>query len=162
MAASDSSLPNVAAIFGAVLERVPGPERPLLIALAERLAATRYRGWAGMVTNDARRAGLLACADREEEIARRVETLSPEAAAVQRDILGRNPDLEDINRSLFAERPLDQQFAIQARGERLGATTWRALAEDAAGEDTRRTLLGCAELEEENASYLESLLRGAA
>jgi len=123
------------------------------------MAADRYRGWAADPGDRNRRSGLLACADREEEIARRVEALYPEAAAVQRDILARNPDLEAINRQLFAGRPLDQQFAMQARGERLGARTWRSLARQAAAEAERQTFLGCAALEEESAAYLESLLR---
>jgi hypothetical protein len=150
----EPELPDVAAILGAVLQRVPVSERPLLIALAER-----YRGWAEAAADRDRRAGLTACAEREEEIARRVEALHPEAAAVQREILAGNPDLEEINRSVFAGRPLDQQFTIQAEGERLGAATWRALAEDAPSAAVRATFLGCADLEEESASYLESLLR---
>lgn len=155
----EADLPNVGAILGAVLQRVPAAQRPLLIALAERLAAERYRGWAEREASRERQSGLVACASREEEIARRVEALYPEAASVQREILSRNPDLEEINRSVFAERPLEQQFAIQAQGERLGAATWRSLAQDAGSEEARQTFLGCAHLEEESASFLESLLR---
>jgi hypothetical protein len=156
--APQAKLPNVAEVLAEVLGRVREEERPLLIALAERMAAERYRGWAGE-TDGPGRAELLACADREEEIARRVESLFAEAAASQRDILARNPDLVDVNRSLFSGRPLDQQFAIQAQGERLGAATWRSLAQHARDPQARATLLGCAPLEEENAACLESLLR---
>src|SRR5262245_10271899 len=151
-----TDLPKVGELLGRVLLRVPAERQPLLIAIAERLAAERYRTWAAQVPD--RRARLLACAAREEEIAGRVEALYPDAAAVQRDILGANPDLEEINRSLFAGRPLAQQFAIQAEGERLGAATWRALADAAPRDETRRVFLACAPLEEENASCLESLL----
>jgi len=154
-----SELPNVAEVLGRVLQRVPPRDRPLLIALAERMAADRYRGWAADPVNRRGRSGLLACADREEEIARRVEALYPDPAAVQRDLLARHPDLAAINRELFAGRPLDQQFAIQARGERLGAATWRSLARQAEEETERQTFLGCAPLEEESAAYLESLLQ---
>ena len=43
---SDDSIPNLAEIFRPALERVALEQRPLLIALAERLAADRYREWA--------------------------------------------------------------------------------------------------------------------
>ena len=76
---------------------------------------------------------------------------------MQRDLLAKHPDLEAINRELFAGRLLEEQFAIQARGERLGAATWRSLAKRSEAESERQTFLGCALLEEESAAYLESL-----
>ena len=154
-----ASLPNVAELLGRVLGRVAPPERPLLIALAERLAAERYRGWAADPADRSHRSELLACADREEEIARRVASLYLEAATVQRELLAKHPDLEEINRALFAGRPLAEQFAIQAGGERLGAATWRSLARHAEVDAARQTVLACALLEEQSAAILESLLR---
>ena len=153
-----AELPDIAAVLLPILERVPPSERPLLIALAERMAAVRYRGWAEQVTDPAQRTGLRACADREEEIARRVEELTPEAGSLERRIMAANPDLEDINRSLFAARRLDEQLALQAAGERLGAATWRSFARSASGAEVRETFLACAGLEEESAAYLESIL----
>jgi hypothetical protein len=152
-------LPNVAAILGDLLQRVPASHRPLLVALAERMAAERYRAWAKEAGADTRGPQLLACACREEEIARRVESLYPEAASVQRDLLAKNPDLEEINSSVFA-RPVDEQFTIQAQGERAGAAIWRSFAQHAKSEAARTVFLGCADLEEESAAYLESLLNG--
>lgn len=152
-------LPNVAAILGDVLRRVPASHRPLLIALAERMAAERYRAWAKEACADTRASQLSACASREEEIARWVESLYPEAASVQRDLLTNNPDLEEINSSVFASRPLDEQFAIQAQGERAGAAIWRSFAQHAESEAARVVFLGCADIEEESAEYLESLLK---
>ena len=99
-----------------------------------------------------------ACADREEEIARRVEALTPDAASLQRQILADNPGLEEVNRSLFAGRPLDEQLVVQASGERLGAATWRSFARGAPSAEVRETFLGCATLEEESAAYLESMI----
>jgi hypothetical protein len=160
MSPSEPEPSNIALILGQLLQRVSPAERALLIALAERLAADRYRGWACEVGDPARASLLLACAEREEEIARRVQALHPDAATIQRDILARNPDLEDINRSIFAGRPLDQQFALQAQGERLGAATWRSFAGREEDMRARDTFLGCAKLEEENAGCLEALLGG--
>jgi hypothetical protein len=153
-----SHLPDIGQILGSILQRVPPAEHPLLIALAERLAAERYRGWAAAALDGTQRADLLACAEREEEIARRVEALFPDAGARQQDILARHPDLLDVNRTLFADRPLADQWAIQATGEHLGAATWRALAAGTA----RETFLACAELEERSAAVLEALLAGSA
>ncbi|HJQ75068.1 MAG TPA: hypothetical protein VJ814_09290 [Gaiellaceae bacterium] len=155
MAPTDA-LPNIAAVLAPVLARVRRADQPMLVALAERLAADRYRGWADEVRDEGQKAELRACARREEEIASRVEALRPDAAAIQQRLRAENPDLEDINRQLFAGRPLAQQFAIQAAGERLGAATWRSFAEhDPAG---RATFLACAELEEASAAVLEAIL----
>jgi len=152
----ETPLPSVGEAIAKVLARVPRDQQPLLIALAERLAAERYRSWAGEVS-PAQRAQLLACAEREEEIARRVEALYPGAAALQRELLAKHPDVGEINHSLFAGRPLAQQFAIQAQGERLGAATWRAFARGDGDAGRRDTLLACAELEEASALVLEAL-----
>lgn len=159
MAAIETVLPDVGAVLAEVLQRVVPERIPLLLAIAERLAATRYRGWAEEVADAAQRPALRACADREEEIARRIEALFPDAADAQRDLLASHPDLAEINRSLFAGRPLAQQFTIQARGERLGAATWRSFAKRAVTDAARATFLACAELEEASAAVLESLLR---
>ena len=149
-------LPSVAEALAPVLARVPREQQPLLIAAAERLAAERYRGWAAEASEPAR-AQLIACAEREEEIARRIEALHPAAAATQRELLAKHPEIAEINGSLFAGRPLAQQLAIQAQGERLGAATWRALARDEGDAGRRDTLLACAELEEASALVLEAL-----
>src|SRR2546428_5091441 len=105
-----AKLPNLAEIIAPVLERVPRNHQPLLIAAAERLAAERYRGWARDTRDATLGSRLRACADREEQIAGRVEALYPDAAAIQRAILASNPDLEDLNRSIFAGRPVEDQY----------------------------------------------------
>ena len=149
--------PSIGAALAPVLARVPREEQPLLIAYAERLAAARYRAWAGQVGDAAQRAQLLACAEREEDIARRVEALFADAAARQRALLAQHPEVSEINRSLFEGRPLAQQFAVQAEGERLGAATWRSFARRETDEERRGVLLACAELEEASAVVLEAL-----
>ena len=154
----DASLPSIGEALAPVLLRVPRLHHPVLIALAERLAARRYREWAAQIGDASRRPQLLACADREEEIAGRVEAHYGDAPATQRALLAANPDVEEINRSLFAGRPLAQQFAIQAAGERLGAATWRAFARSDGDADRCATFLACAELEEASAAVLESIL----
>lgn len=158
--AADTALPDIAEFLGRLFQRVSREQQPLLLAHRERLAAARYRSWADEVSKPDRRAGLCACADREDEIARRVEALYPEAASIQRDLVAKTSDLTDIGRSLFAGLSLDQQFIQQARGERLGAATWRAFAQDEKNADARRAFLACALLEEQSAAFLESTSNG--
>jgi PhnB protein len=153
-----SAVPSIGDVVAPILARVDPRHRPLLIAIAERLAAERYRSWARESEMGAHAARLLACADREDEIADRVEALFPDAKATQRELLAKHPDLAELNRSLFAGRPLREQFRIQAGGERLGAATWRAFAKQEPASAARDTYLACAELEEASALVLESLL----
>ena len=160
MSPSERELPDIASILGQLVGRVSPEQRPLLIALAERLAADRYRAWAREVHDPARESQLLACADREDDIGARVQGLYQNAADIQHEIRAANPDLEQINRALFTGRSLEQQFALQAQGERLGATTWRSFAGLAKDAKARATFLCCAELEEDSARCLEALLRG--
>src|SRR5580765_6367154 len=111
------SLPNVAVILATVLQQCPVEHQPLLIAIAERLAAERYRGWAEEPDVASHAADLRACAAREESIAAHVEGLYPNASAIQAALRAQHPDLVEINAALFAQRSLRHQFAIQAQGE---------------------------------------------
>jgi hypothetical protein len=70
--ASPAELPNVAEVVARVLRNVPRERQPLLIALAERLAAERYRGWSGE---------FLGCAGLEEENASSLESIVVTASA---------------------------------------------------------------------------------
>ena len=158
MASDDASkLPSVGEVLAPVLMRIPREQQPLLIALAERLAAERYRGWAALPGYEAHRNYLLACADREEEIARRIESLHPNAEAAQAKLRAKVPELEVINRTLFEGHSVAEQLTIQAEGERLGAATWRSFARGA-GETGAAVFETCARLEEESAVVLEGIL----
>ena len=154
----NSALPNLGGVFARVLQRVSEEQRPLLIAIAERLAAERYRGWAKDPSMSEHAPALLACARREEEIAARVEALFPGASAIQQEMFEKNPDFPEINRSVFAGLSLPEQFRIQAQGERLGAATWRALARKEESPVAREVYLACAELEQASALVLEAIL----
>jgi hypothetical protein len=158
MTDSSRNIPNVAEILAPLLARVPPARQPLLLAVAERMAADRYRGWANDPAYAAHRANLLACAAREEEIATRVEALSVDSAAVEREIVAQNPDLQEINRNVFAGRPVEDQMRIQAAGERAGAAAWQAFAAAAGSTPTREAFLTCARLEEESAFVLDRIL----
>ena len=68
------------------------------------------------------------------------------------------PEFGELDRTVFGGRPLADQYALQAAGERLGAANWRAMAEAALDDETRDTLASCAPLEEANADALDELL----
>jgi hypothetical protein len=147
---------KLTALVGPVAANLGPEERPALIALAERIAAGRYRGWAERVADADVSARLTACAEREEDIAARVEALVDGAARIQTELLERHSDLSERYAELFAGRSLREQFALQAEAERVGAQTWRALA---AGSDApaRDVFEECARLEEASAEVLETL-----
>jgi hypothetical protein len=157
MAPDETTLPDIGQVLAPILAAVPVERRPLLIAIAERLAARRYRAWADEPALAAHARALRACADREEAIADRVEALHPDASGIERDLLAANPQLETVNRTLFEGRPLPDQLTIQARGERLGAATWRSFARTEPDPKRRDVLLACATLEEDSARVLESI-----
>ena len=156
---ADDRLPDVAQVLAPVLARTPPERQPLLIAIAERMAADRYRRWAAEPSLAGHRAALLACAGREEDIAARVEALHADADAIQRELRGGG--LEEVNRRVFAGLALRAQLTVQMRGERLGAATWRAFARHAP-DAARAVFLACAELEEVSAVVLETILAAAA
>jgi len=117
MTDDQTTIPNVAEILAGVLRNIDPKLQPFLLAKLERLAAQRYRTWASDHPDQSVREGMLVCADREEEIARRVESLVPDASAIQDKLLSDHPELLDLNRTLFEGRPLKVQFAMQAEGE---------------------------------------------
>jgi len=151
-------IPNIAAILADVLRTIDPTLQPLLLAKLERLAALRYRNWASEHSDQSVKEGLLACADREEEIAARVESLTPNASAAQDALLSDHPEVLDLNRSLFEGRPLKIQFAMQAEGERAGAAAWKAFAAAASDPSAQQLLLTCSALEQANADFLQTLL----
>ena len=161
---SDAPRIDIVAALAPVLAAVPAVDHPLLLALLERWAAERYRGWA----DDADEAAaelLVDCAAREEEIANRVQALRSDAAEVQAALVAAHPDLRATTDAAFAGAALDEQYALQAAGERLGAATWRAFASaanDRGDANAAETFTACAALEEASAEVLEALLAARA
>lgn len=155
MTEAGSNIPNIAEILAGALRNIDPNLQPMLLAKLERLAAARYRTWATDHADQSAREGLLACADREEEIAKRVESLEPNASAIQDKLLSDHPELLDLNRTLFEGRPLKIQFAMQAEGERAGAAAWKAYAAASSDPSARELLESCSALEQSNADFLE-------
>ena len=151
-------IPNIVEILRQALQKVEPRLQPLLLAALERLAAQRYRSWANEYSDSVVKEGLLACAEREEEIATRVESLAPDAAAIQQKLLSEHPELLELNRTLFAGRTFAEQFTMQAQGEQAGAAAWRAYAAATADASAQELLQSCSPLEEANAVFLQDVL----
>lgn len=158
MSHSQPDLPNVAEILAGVLRNIDSKLQPLLLAKLERLAAERYRTWASDYPDRPFREGLLDCAEREEEIAKLVESVVPNASAIQEKLLADHPELLDLNRSLFEGWPLKVQFAIQAEGERAGAAAWKAYAAAVSDSAVQELFERCSKLEQANADFLQTQL----
>ena len=97
MTDDQTDIPNIAEILAGVLRSIEPKLQPFLLAKLERLAAQRYRMWASDHPDQSVKEGLLACADREEQIATRVESLEPNATAIQDNLLSDHPELLDLN-----------------------------------------------------------------
>jgi ferritin-like metal-binding protein YciE len=154
-------VPDIVTTLAPVLAATDPSDHPLLIAMLERWAGERYREWADAVGEIAAVTALTACAEREDEIATRVESLYSDAADVQDRLEKANPLLKGALGGAFTWRPLDEQFATQAAAERLGAATWRSFARSARtdGDDHAADVFEqCALMEEASAEVLESLL----
>jgi hypothetical protein len=152
---------SVTARLRPIVEALPEPARLPFIAALERGAASRYRGWAAEVAEPEVAAGLRACAEREEEIARRVEALAGRSAAELSGLEAAWSGVREVAVAAFGGRPLAAQLAIQAAAERGGAEIWRELAaQPGAAPEARAVLLACAALEEESAAFVEGALRG--
>jgi len=147
--------PNFAVLLGPFIGEVPEDGRPRFLALLERGAAERYRGWARELPEHAET--LLACAAREDEIADRVERLFPIAAELEKEIARPLPRARDAYYDVFAGVALLDQLALQASAERQGAAAWRGMAGQHDDPATREELERCARLEEASADELEAL-----
>ena len=158
MTTETGNLPDLGAQVRPLLQAVPPRVQPRLVAELERAAADRYEVWAAQCWDEAQANGLRECADREREVARRVEALvapEPHEARHFRESLPRIAAAYD---AALANRPVTEQYAIQAAAERRGAAFWRALAASLPDPPDREVLAICAGLEERSAESLEGLL----
>lgn len=148
---------SIVEAFAPLLPRVAEHEIPMVIAMIERLAADRYRAWAAATDDSIERAGLLACAAREDEIAAFIESLDSDAPARIAELNSRFPDLDDRYESVMAGRSRAEQLRIQAEGELGGADYMRQFAAAGRGAVAARFVsLACCE--EANSRFLSTLI----
>ena len=151
-----AEIPNLAVLLAPHLDDVPDAARPAFLAGLERSAAERYRRWAAAASEAA--PGLLACAKREEEIARQADTLFPVDANERARVEEVLPKAIETYYAVFADLPLREQLRIQAGAERQGADAWRSFAAEQQDASIVQALHSLSSLEEENASNLDQLL----
>ena len=158
--AADSTADNTIEIpkFGELLAEhlggVPAEAYPYLLSQLERTAAARYRGWAEDVPSH--REGIMQCAEREDEIANRVEAMFPpsdEHRALVAEII---PKAKATYYSAFEPYTPIEQMTIQANAERQGANAWQTLK--AAYPDLADELDQLSQIELSSADYLDAAL----
>lgn len=155
-------LPDLVEQLRPLIETLPLAIQPRLLAMLERGAAERYRAWAAACADAPRAEGLRACAAREEEIAARAERIFPAQPGEEQQISTVLPEIAKLYRAALAQRPVLDQYAIQAAAERRGAALWRSFAAALADAAVREALLTCATLEERSAEFLEAVVKGNA
>ncbi len=148
---------SIVEAFEPLLPDLAPEEIPMLVALIERLAAAKYRGWCDETDDAVERAGLFACAAREDEIAEFIESLEADAAAKTDELNARFPDLCERYDSIMAGRTRAERLRIQSEGELGGADYMRQFSEAAEGAVSARfASLAC--LEEANSRFLSVLI----
>lgn len=155
---SEPDRPSIVGLLAPLIGSLPSEQQPALMALAERVAAGRYRYWAEAVDDADASQQLVTCAEREEEIARRVEGLVPDTRSLQDEFSARVPDIAEQYRRVFDGRTIPEQLAMQAEAERAGAAAWRAFAAGESEPAKADVLSSCALLEEESAATLDALI----
>jgi len=156
--ADPTEIPSFGELLRPLLGRVPPSSLPAFLAGLERSAAGRYRGWAESAADPEEREGLLACAQREDEIADRVQKLFPVAGAAAEQVEEHLPEARRSYLEIFDPHPVRHQYRMQASAEREGAAAWRSLASGQEDPEARAELAACAELEETSAAWLEAWL----
>jgi hypothetical protein len=153
-----SELPDLGARVLPLIRALPAATQPRLLAQLERAAADRYEAWAAACPDPARAQGLRACALRERDVAQRAEALFAAQPDEQRHFRDTLPRIADEFEAAMANRPLHDQYAIQAAAERRGAAFWRSVASSLPDVRAREALAACAELEEQSAEFLDTLV----
>lgn len=161
---SEGGTPRFGELLAPVLGRVPPDAVPRFLALLERTAADRYRGWAeewpqhGDV--------LLACAGREDEIADRIDAAFACDDHTLEFLRGLLPEARDIYYRAFDGYTVAEQLALQAEAELQGAAAWRGIADrlgpGPGSAALAEALATCSELEECSSLAVAELLATAA
>ncbi|MEH6515266.1 MAG: hypothetical protein V7742_01190 [Halioglobus sp.] len=151
------AIPDFGALLAPYIGSVPQDAIPAFLASLERTAAERYRMWADEVP--AHSEGLLQCAAREDEIARRAEVIYPAPRKDQQDAISKAIiPARDTYYEVFAKYTPIEQMAIQANAERQGAAAWRAMMDSNNAQALNAELEEIAQIEEVSADYLDGLL----
>jgi hypothetical protein len=133
-------------------------ELPILLAMLERTAAEYYRRWSEEASDPFEKAGLIACAETEVQIAEAIESLTSDFGRRTLDLKARFPELAATYAAVMKGLPRADQLRTQAEGEKGGATLLRQLA--AAAQAPESALFESLALREEaNATFLWAVTR---
>jgi rubrerythrin len=149
-------IPNFPALLMEPLISVPEPSRVGFIAQLERSAADRYREWAGESEELAE--GLIACADREDEIANRAEKLMPVLPEHEEIVAEALAKARVLYASAFEGHSLEDRITLQAHAERQGSLAWLGFASQATDESVKKVFLALADMEVASAEYIDGAL----
>lgn len=151
---SQVEIPQFGQLLAPYLGGLPPEALPFMLSQLERTAADRYRGWAEQVPGA--KTGLLACAEREDEIANRVEALFPPSDEHRELVLGLIPEAKAVYYEAFDGYSPVEQMTIQANAERQGANAWQNLKQAHPELGAEMDELSAIELQ--SADYLDDLL----
>ena len=145
--------------FLPLVPEVPEADIPMMVAILERIAASKYQGWAETSTDAVERGGLLACEAREIEIAEFIESLYPAPQTTIDSLHAKFPDLQSRYDAVLEGRSRVEQWRIQSEGELGGADFMQQFASANSGAVAARfkSLAAC---EEANSIFLAGLLQG--
>jgi len=153
---STPEVPNFGVLLAPAISALPEPARPALLCGLERAAARRYRRWAEQLPEHA--ATLVACADREDEIADSVAGLFPLGASDREAVDKALPEAIALYHQVFDPHAVLDQLYLQSEAELQGAAAWVNIAAGVEEDAARRTLARCSELEEQSSRALKELL----
>lgn len=153
---SELVIPRFGELLAPYISAVPAEISPRFLALLERGAASRYRGWAEMLPEHAE--GLLKCSEAEDEIANRIEGAFAMDESLREKLEAPLPGALKTYYDVFSQYDVWDQLRIQANAERQGAGAWQRIAATHPDPKVIEILNSCSALELESADYLDALL----
>lgn len=153
---TDLVIPNFGQLLSPFISAVPSEAMPRFLALLERGAAARYRGWAEALPEHAD--VLLTCGRAEDEIADRIEGVFALDESLRPALEAPLPDATRTYYDVFDAVPVWDQLRIQANAERQGAQAWRNIAARTSDQRVIDELHACSALEEASADRLDALI----
>jgi len=153
---SDLEIPNFPMLSMEPFISVPEESRVGFLARLERSAADRYREWAAESGDLAE--GLIACADREDEIANRAEKLVPVRPEHEEIVVEALAKARALYAGAFEGHPLRDKIIIQAHAERQGSLAWLGFASQTDDAAMKQEFLTLAGLEVASAEHIDEAL----
>lgn len=152
---SKLKIPLFGELLAPFLTPIPAEAKPGALALLERGAAERYRGWADAVPEY--RMGLLACAAREDQIANKIDALLPIPLEQRETVDALIVLAKQAYFAVFENLSVIDQMTIQASAERQGSRAWPGFIPDYP--DIAKDLQSLSEIELVSAEYLDQILK---